>query len=358
MEVSLEIGRLDLISLRKSMQEDLEETFRSALASYRAALSAVGAAGAQAYPSAGEEFKQALLNLQQQLSSEVSARQIAETEQRLEEELKSWGENASRYYQDRTSDVKELLLMVANAATQVGDRDQRYANQFNRLAERLQATVRLDDLATMRQNLGSQAAELMTTVTRMTQDGQDSIAHLRKELATYEARLEEVERIACVDQLTGVGNRRRVELQLEHRANKGIPFSVIYIDLNDFKGINDSLGHLAGDDLLKQFANELKLAFRATDVVGRWGGDEFLVIIDGGSREAEAGRIRISKWVNGEYTLSLGQGEHKVKVTAAVGVATWQPGDSISDVMHRADVAMYANKTQANTAEVAPAGKR
>ena len=78
------------------------------------------------------------------------------------------------------------------------------------------------------------------------------------------------------------------------------------LDLNGFKQVNDTYGHEAGDDLLKQFSTELRSASRATDVVGRWGGDEFIVVLDGNLTEAQSHVERMQKWVFGSYTLQIG----------------------------------------------------
>jgi len=135
-----------------------------------------------------------------------------------------------------------------------------------------------------------------------------------------------------------------IERELELRASQGGPFSVIYVDLNGFKQINDTLGHVAGDDLLRQFAGELRTAFRMADIVGRWGGDEFLVLVDGDFPEAVTRTERIKKWVDGKYVLTTESGIRKVQVSAASGVATWQAGDTARTILQRADAAMYQNK--------------
>ncbi len=235
---------------------------------------------------------------------------------------------------------------MGKAASQVGERDQRYAKQFGKLTEQLRATAKLNDLSTIRQSLVKNAAELENCVTKMAKDGQDSVADLQAKMRMYESRLEEVERIACQDPLTGLLNRRKIERDLDLRTTKGSPFSVIYIDLNGFKEINDTLGHSAGDDLLKQFAGELRTAFRTTDAVGRWGGDEFIVLVDGGFRDAVTRVERIQRWVDGEYILTTESGPLKVHVSAASGVASWQAGDTLTTILQRADAAMYEHKAR------------
>jgi diguanylate cyclase (GGDEF)-like protein len=333
-----------VISLRKSMELDLEGVLQSTLASYRAAWEAVGDAGTQACPPAAGSLKESLQNLTQHLSSASSPSLVTETERNLEQELKTWAEQASHYYREKTGEMKELLLVVAKAAAGVGERDQRYAKEFTDLAVRLQNAAELNDVSAMRQSLSHHARELKACVTQMAKDGEQSIAQLRSQVASYEARLEEVERIASVDALTSVANRRKLEYQLELRIKKAQPFTVVYLDINGFKKVNDTFGHSAGDDLLKQFAGELRTAFRATDLIGRWGGDEFIVLLDGDFEHTKPRIDSIEKWVNGEYTLTANDGPRKVVVEAATGVATWQTGDTVTSLLQRADGAMYRNK--------------
>jgi len=115
-------------------------------------------------------------------------------------------------------------------------------------------------------------------------------------------------------------------------------------DLNGFKRVNDSYGHSAGDDVLKQFATELRSAFRATDDVGRWGGDEFLVVADCGLEDARRQIERVRQWVFGEYVVRGEGGQHKVKVDASVGAAECKAGEALAEVLARADAEMYRDK--------------
>ena len=126
-----------------------------------------------------------------------------------------------------------------------------------------------------------------------------------------------------------------------------LPFSVLILDLNGFKQLNDTCGHLAADDLLKQFSAELKAGSRATDIVGRWGGDEFIIVMDGGLPEANTYEERIARWACGEYTIRVGDSIRKVAVSASIGAAAWQASDSLRTLLERANAAMYRNKRAA-----------
>ena len=149
---------------------------------------------------------------------------------------------------------------------------------------------------------------------------------------------------ASRDALTGLANRGSVETQLDQRFLRDTPVSVIYIDLNGFKKINDTYGHQAGDDLLKEVANRLRHVFRSTDVVGRWGGDEFVALVEGDLADAQARVSRVEEKFLKEFTISSGEGDVVLNVNAAVGAASREPGETLADVLQRADAEMYRQK--------------
>jgi diguanylate cyclase len=172
------------------------------------------------------------------------------------------------------------------------------------------------------------------------------VEKLKTEVSTYETKLKKAEELALRDALTGLSNRRNVEERIEGRIASGQVFCVAVLDVNHLKQVNDKHGHLAGDSLLQQFAQELRSSSRSTDLVGRWGGDEFIVVMDCAVSGAITQMERMQKWVFGDYTIRPGKGtgEVKVHVDAAVGLAEWQRGETLKAVIERADAEMYKNK--------------
>lgn len=311
---------------------------------YRGALSAMGNCGARACPTLGPSLQKGLRLAADRLAQSLTLSRMKETEANVEQQLHDWGENAADYLQQRAADVKEILMVLARAAESVAERDQHYAVQLGEFTKRLQALANLEDLPQIRSAIVRGARELKSCVEKMEQDGRASVTALRTQVSRYEARLEEAEQRACHDQLTGLDNRQGVETKMQRRIHQQHPFCVVMLDLNAFKQVNDAYGHEAGDDLLKQFSAELRSASRATDVVGRWGGDEFVVVLDGTLADAQAHVERMQKWVFGVYLLQLGSRSTKVQMDAALGLVEWQAGESIKDVLARADALMYKQK--------------
>ena len=171
-------------------------------------------------------------------------------------------------------------------------------------------------------------------------------SELEQTLSLLEEAKEQLALLASRDALTGLVNRRTLETHLDFLVKRGTPFSAVYIDLNGFKKINDTYGHAGGDDLLRQVGDRLQIAFRSTDVVGRWGGDEFVALVDADFAGAQEHRCRIADCLTGEFVIGNGEAECSVGIGAAVGVATWNPGDTATEVVHRADFAMYEQKVR------------
>jgi diguanylate cyclase (GGDEF)-like protein len=181
-------------------------------------------------------------------------------------------------------------------------------------------------------------------------DQVETVASLAAQVvvALENARLHRmVERQAMVDSLTGLANRRSLEESLRSELARAARFAdtvcVVLADLDDFKQVNDRYGHAAGDEVLKAFAVALHKTVRESDVAGRWGGEEFALVLPGtdaagGARLAERARAAIEarnvKMPNGDLC----------SVTASFGVAAYPESRELGEILAAADSALYAAK--------------
>jgi two-component system cell cycle response regulator len=153
---------------------------------------------------------------------------------------------------------------------------------------------------------------------------------------------------AVTDPLTGLHNRRYMNGQLkallERAALGGGPVSVLVLDIDHFKRINDAHGHPVGDEVLREFAIRLVSNVRAVDVPCRFGGEEFVVLMPD-TRAEDA--LRIAERIRGHaggQPYRVANGAELLSVTVSVGVAAYQPGDMPEDLLRRADAALYDAK--------------
>ena len=333
-----------VISLRKHMEVQSEELAKAAVLAYKETIRSIAEAGALAMPHLGEGLRQELGLLRESLSVDISPAKVSDLEQSIDCALAKWGESAAQFSRDKAKEIREIVVAVATTTGALGERDQRYSNRVNGLSTRLQSIARLEDLSAVRRSVLESATELKTFVKQMTEEGERSLSLLRAEVANYRVRLAQSEKREAVDPLTGLASRREIEAQIEERISWKSGFCLAMIDLNGFKRINDVHGHVAGDDLLKQFAVELKAPVRVTDTVGRWGGDEFVIIVDAGLDEAQSRLDRIRQWVVGDYKVNAGTGTASVALSASIGIAEWDGKENAVELLARADRLMYAEK--------------
>jgi len=328
-------------------EPDANEPLVAAMDCYRSAMMVVGKSAAQACPTPGNDLELQLAKLVGRLPVEPTARVVRQIESDVEKELYRWAQEAEEYLREKADGVKELLMMLARTAESVGERDQRYANQFSDLTSDLRTIANFDDLAQVRSSLVRKATELKSCVDKMTQESQQSIVQLKTKVVGYESRLKSMEQLALKDSLTGVANRRCAEGRMEWYAAQKLMYCVAIIDLNNFKEINDEYGHEAGDELLKQFASELRNCLRPTDLVARWGGDEFIVVLSCDLAAAKPQIDRIREWALGDYKIQTGSDKStKVDIDASFGVAQWLTGMNVKQVIAQADAEMYQDKKQ------------
>jgi len=151
---------------------------------------------------------------------------------------------------------------------------------------------------------------------------------------------------AMTDSLTGVLNRRGFEAELHRALSEGRRYkeqgALIYLDMDGFKTINDTLGHSAGDAMLCKFANILTDNVRDTDRVGRLGGDEFAVLMSRTSLENARVRAESIEWIINSSTFDWN--DRPVSIQASLGTHYFGPDDDGPSVIQRADKAMYQHK--------------
>ncbi len=158
---------------------------------------------------------------------------------------------------------------------------------------------------------------------------------------------EQLKQDAYLDALTGVGNRRYGEMTLSSRMfdqhTHDIPFGVLFIDIDHFKLFNDQYGHKIGDDVLVMATKSISFSLRKMDVVARWGGEEFVVILSGASRvivKSVSERIRIL--IENSFMVV---GDEKLHVTVSIGATMSRKDDTVEKIVSRADKLMYLSKS-------------
>lgn len=208
------------------------------------------------------------------------------------------------------------------------------------LSTRIPHSGARDDVAAVIAGINLMADDLQTIYQELEQRVESRTAMLR------EAQVE-LERMALKDPLTQLANRTALNTELSHalaETSRGeMPPALLILDLDSFKGINDTLGHSAGDDVLRVIARRLQDSVRDSDMVARLGGDEFAVMLP------KSTLVRARRVAN-RILKALGEtvevGDLRITCGTSIGLRVAEPGQSVEDLVMEADTAMYAAKAQ------------
>lgn len=176
---------------------------------------------------------------------------------------------------------------------------------------------------------------------------EEQVAHLRARLAAVSAEAKHARHCALHDELTGVANRTLFMDRLHHSLIEARRHSrhvaLLFVDLDGFKQVNDSLGHDAGDQLLVTVARRLSATLRAEDTVGRFGGDEFVCLFQDVPDRSHLARLAIK--LGAAISSPCSVGGHRVQIRASIGIAVSPRDGAMADALLKAaDAAMYRAK--------------
>jgi diguanylate cyclase (GGDEF)-like protein len=249
-----------------------------------------------------------------------------------------------------THDLDQLLAVIASAAVEAADAEGAVLIGENGAV--IEVGTLNDDAHRYELPIATAESRFGILVLYAAEIGQDGLIAARAlvaqaAVALENARLHEVVELRAIsDGLTGLANRRhcdeRLAAEIARSERYDTPLTLILCDIDEFKAANDTHGHAFGDLVLKQFAAVLCETLRDVDVSGRWGGEEFLIVLPGTTLEGAidaAERIR-ARFAELEFTGEAGP----VRITASFGVARFAPGTDAQSLVRAADEALYEAK--------------
>ena len=254
-------------------------------------------------------------------------------------------ENDASALEEAARHIEHSIANALSVITQAGEDSAGFARSITRLSQNIPAKP---DASTLQRV----TTELLNETRSMIQKARvllDRLNGSKQEIVSLRSELDVVRREAETDALTGIGNRKMLDRALAHEIEQstthGGPLSLLMIDIDHFKKFNDSYGHLMGDEVLKLFARVLRSRVKSTDVVTRYGGEEFAIVLP---RTGLDGALAAAERVHGELAArslrSLDKNVDYGSITVSIGAAQYNTGETADRLIDRADKALYKAK--------------
>jgi len=335
-----------MLSLKRTI-DDLDrdqQRFRTLLDCYLAAVHGVQEHAVEVSPNTAQDLQLQLRTLCQELGEDPPIAALERSRGTLLTALADHKRLSERKLASREEDLRGIINVLGVAAETVSGHNEAHTARLRDFTTQLQVVARGSDLSRMRIELTRRVEELRSTADSMWRENHSSVSEMQAQLIEFQKRLERAETQAATDALTGLMNRGEGEDRLRKAVAGGRVVSIILIDLNGFKQVNDRWGHLAGDQVLKSFAHTLGQCVRPVDTACRWGGDEFLLMLNCNEEMARqrAEQIRLKLRITAKLVV-LGK-VIAVDVGASLGVAQARAGESFEDMLARADAELYGRK--------------
>jgi len=282
------------------------------------------------------------------LGGRLSTQRLGEAEERIASLLDQQIE-MQRSLEEARSSLKDMLSMIVDRLGSVGNSTARFQQRISTYQQEL---VGQPDALVVARVVGGLLADTKQVAEEI-QKSQQDLAEARRKVESYELRVRSLEhelaqtaRMVQNDPLTHALNRRGLDevfrIEVSRSSRYRVPLTVVMIDLDDFKAINDHLGHAAGDRALIHFVTTAQASLRSTELIARTGGEEFVVVFPATGLTESVDAIRR---LQRELARSRFQFEGQSRVmTFSGGAAAWREGESLAQILRRADTAMYEAK--------------
>ena len=295
-------------------------------------------------------FKDGIRGLSDTFVSDAKPKAIRPVFEKQKKQINTYIQRQKAYLQDSKKELKDIVDLLTQAMVNLDADNQTFNAKIYAQSEKFEKITLLDDIKKIKRTLSSEIAVLRETVQEKKSQDRRRIEKLSAKVSTLDQELQQVKQASMRDGLTDVFNRKAfdhfVQDLIERNMVSKTPFSLLMVDIDNFKRINDTYGHPVGDRVLVAMAQKCTQFVRGEDMVARYGGEEFMIVLRGASlRNATKKAKQICKEIAAtRYALDGARSGQVLAVTVSIGVSAYRHGDRIDDITERADQSLYQAK--------------
>ena len=295
-------------------------------------------------------FKENIDNLSHRFESPENAKRVELHFEHQKNNILHFIESQHKYIADREKELRDIidLLTKAMASLDVENRD--FYQRVHDQSEKMEQITLLDDIKKIKSALQHEVSQMRDIVDQKKDQNRRQVQLLAGQVDSLRKELESTRAKSMTDGLTGVYNRQAFDEilleQIERSRVMKTDFGLLMLDLDDFKKINDTHGHLLGDRVLVTFCQKCRSSIRGDDILARYGGEEFAIILPGANLKNTLKKARqiCTAISSARYAVCSNENDDYLSVTVSIGVTVFKQDDSPEKLVGRADKALYKAK--------------
>ena len=297
-----------------------------------------------------EGFRKDIDVLSENLISEPSLNALDSLFKKYKNIILSFIERQKGYLHDRETEFKDIIAILTKSVSELNSRNQNFNQNIQKHSEEVAHIILLDDIKKIKGVLKEEVNRIKEITQKKELDDNKQMGKLSEKVHTLKLELKKAETKSLMDGLTGVYNRKAFDKQIKDLVERNTvtkqSFSMIFLDIDNFKNINDHCGHQVGDSVLLILVNKFKEFTRKEDLICRYGGDEFVIIMVGASLRAASARAKKIRHTisNAKYRFREKEVYKKLTLAVSIGVSTYKKGDTVATITERSDKALYLAK--------------
>ena len=295
-------------------------------------------------------FKDGIRKLSDTFVSDAKPKTIQPIFEKQKKQIIAYIQRQKDYLHDSKKELKDVVDLLTQAMVNLDTDNQTFNAKMIAQSDKFEKITLLDDIKKIKYALTNEVTVLRDTLKEKEFRDRRRIEKLSAKVSHLDQELRQVKQASMMDGLTDIYNRktfdRFVQDLVERNMISKTPFSMLMVDIDDFKRVNDTYGHQVGDRVLVAIAQQCAKFIRGDDMVARFGGEEFVIILLGASlRNATKKAKQISKEIAAtRYALDGAMAGQVLSVTVSIGVSAYRHGDRVATVTERADQALYRAK--------------
>ncbi|MEJ2156842.1 MAG: GGDEF domain-containing protein [Desulfobacteraceae bacterium] len=297
-----------------------------------------------------DRFKSSIDDLNTHFNADERPKRIELKFEQEKAKILSFIEHQHAYIADREKELRDIIELLTKAMASLDVENREFYDRVHDQSEKMEKITRLDDIKKIKSALAHEISQMREIVDIKKDQDRRKVRLLAGQVDTLRRELEKTRAKSMTDGLTGIYNREALDEALmdliERSRVMNTSFSLLLLDLDDFKKINDTHGHLIGDRVLMAFSQKCRDVIRGDDVLARYGGEEFIILLPGASfsNALKKGRQICDAVASARYATSAEQDEDYLSVTVSIGVTAFNQKDTTESIIGRADKALYKAK--------------